>query len=261
MKKIHNRALERLKKGDLALGVALRQCRTVDIGRILYSADIDWINIDMEHASINLDEAIQIAVAAQDVGITPLVRVPGHEHYHASKVLDGGGMGIIFPHVATAEQASRLVSYCKYPPLGHRSFASNIAQLHFQPLTMTEATALLNGSIMIVIMLETPTAIENAEAIAAVEGVDVAYIGSQDLTLEMGISGQFDHPRFVEAVKKVVTACQKHGKFPGLGGLFDDVLIDRYIQMGIRCLNTGTDISYIISGARARVKKLRSFKR
>ena len=117
---IKNIAKEKLQAGELAIGVGLRQARTVDIAKAMKTAGFDWLFIDMEHNSMDLDTATQISVTAQDVGITPLLRVPGFQHFHASRALDGGAQGIVVPHVDTKETAIQMVCQCKYPPLGHR---------------------------------------------------------------------------------------------------------------------------------------------
>ena len=98
---IKNIAKEKLQAGELTIGVGLRQARTVDIAKAMKTAGFDWLFIDMEHNSMDLDTATQISVTAQDVGITPLLRVPGFQHFHASRALDGGAQGIVVPHVDT----------------------------------------------------------------------------------------------------------------------------------------------------------------
>src|SRR3989441_12718286 len=121
MAHIPNKARERLVAGQLSLGMALRQARTVDIGRVLAACGFDFAFIDMEHNTMGVDTAAQIAVACHDAGGTPPVRGPGYEHYLATRLLDARAVGIVFPHVDTPEQARQLVRNCKYPPMGHRS--------------------------------------------------------------------------------------------------------------------------------------------
>src|SRR2546422_8880385 len=98
MAHIPNKARERLAAGQLALGMALRQARTVEIGRVLAACGFDFAFVDMEHNTMSIDTAAQIAVACHDAGVTPLVRVPGYEHHLATRLLDAGAMGIVFPH-------------------------------------------------------------------------------------------------------------------------------------------------------------------
>ena len=257
MANLVNYCKEQLERGELSIGCGLRQTRTVDIGRILKTTGWDWAFLDLEHNSMSMDTAVQIQVACQDAGVTPLVRVPGYEHYLATRMLDSGAMGIVFPHVDTAEQAAKLVSFCKYPPLGHRSVAGNMSQLNFEAVPYQEATRLVNENTLIVIMLESPQAIANAESIAAVPGVDSLLIGSNDLLMEMGLPSQVDHPKLEEAMHTVIEACKKHGKHPGLGGVYDEGVCSKFIKMGMRLVLGGGDIAFLMGAATARARFLK----
>lgn len=260
MTTLYNRAKSQLEKGALCIGLGLRAVRTVEIGRILETCGYDFAFIDMEHNSMSVDTAVQIAVACQDAGVTPLVRVPGYEHYLATRVLDAGAMGIVFPHVDSAEQAAQLVSFCKYPPKGHRSAAGNMAQLNFKAVPQTEASDTINANTLVVIMVESPQAIEQVDAIAAVEGVDVVLVGCNDLCMEMGIPSQFDHPRLAEAMQKVADACRAQGKYAGLGGIYDEKLVTNYVAMGIPFVLGGGDVPIFMAAATQRAKFLRGIK-
>ena len=257
---VPNQARRRLAAGELALGMGLRQARTVDIATIAKTSGFDWIFIDMEHSSMDVDLASQLAMAALSVGIAPLVRVPGHEHHHASRLLDNGAQGIVAPHVDTVEEAKRIASACRYPPVGHRSMAGAQPQLGFRTLPPAEATRLVNEQMLITVMLETPKAIANADVIAQVEGVDALLIGTSDLCAEMGIHGQLGDSRVAEAYKTVIAACKKHGKYPGMGGVYETKLMEKYIGLGMRMILSGSDLSFMMAGARARTEFLRSVK-
>ena len=252
MTELRNVAKERLEAGELALGMGLRQARGVDIGKIMKSCGYDWLFIDMEHNAMSVEDAVNISVAAQDAGITPIVRVPGFEHYHATRVLDGGALGIVVPHVDTPEQAAQVVDNCMYPPLGHRSVTGALPQLDFASVPMAEATKAINDATLVIVMLETPQAVDNADAIAAVEGVDVVLTGTNDLCIEMGIPGEVDHPRVVDAFEKIIAACNAHGKHPGLGGVYAPDLMERYVGMGMRLVLTGSDLSMMMIAAKDR---------
>jgi 2-keto-3-deoxy-L-rhamnonate aldolase RhmA len=257
MREVRNAVRDRLAAGELAIGVGLRQARGVDVGKIMRTCGFDWLFIDMEHSSMSVDDAVQISVAAQDAGIAPFVRVPGFEHHHATRVLDGGALGVVFPHVDTPEQARQLVDHCRYPPAGHRSIAGALPQLDFEAVPAGEATAALNAATMIVIMLETPRAIANAEEIAAVPGVDALLVGTNDLCLEMGIPGRIDDERVVAAFETVIAACRAQGKHPALGGVYVPDLMERYIAMGMRMVLAGSDLSLMMAAARERTAHLR----
>ena len=254
---VRNAAKERLEAGELALGMGVRMSRTVDIAKAMKTCGYDWLFIDMEHSSLNLDTAAQICVAAQSVGVTPIVRVPGFEHHHASRVLDGGAQGIVVPHVDTPDTAARIVRQCRYPPLGRRSVVGGLAQLDFESYSVAESTEAVNASTLVIVMIETPEAVENVDAIAAVEGVDGLLVGTNDLCMEMGMPGRVGDPAVMEAQAKVIAACRRHGRFPGLGGVYDPSLMERYIEMGMRLILCGNDLSMLMAGASARSKQLR----
>ena len=254
-----NIAKDKFLKGELSLGVGIRQSRTVDIGKIMAVSDYDWLFIDMEHNSMGVDVASQISVAAQDAGITPIVRVPDFAHHHATRVLDSGAMGIVFPHVDDADTARKLVSYCLYPPKGHRSMTGSLPQLNFEKLPIPEVATIINESMLVVIMLESPKAIDNVEEIASIPGVDVILIGTNDLCMEMGIPGDYSNSKIKEAYSKVISACKKYNKTPGMGGVYNEELMSEYINMGMRFILAGSDLSFMMTAAQQRSKNLRSF--
>ncbi len=230
MVEIRNVLKEKLDAGGLALGVGLRGARSVEIGKAMKTAGFDWLFIDMEHTAIGIDHASDISVAAQDAGITPIVRVPGFEHHHATRVLDGGAQGIVVPHVDDAETARRMVRNVRYPPLGKRSLYGALPQVDFEAHPVGELLEALNRATFLVLMIESAEGAEAADEIAAVEGVDALLIGTSDLTAELGIPGQLEHPRVVEVYEKVLAACKKHGKHAGMGGVYnpaDDEALSR----------------------------------
>ena len=254
-----NIAKEKILNNELCLGVGLRQSRTVDIGKIMATSGYDWLFIDMEHNSMDIDIASQISVAAQDAGITPIVRVPDFAHHHATRVLDCGAMGVVFPHVENADIAKKLVSYCLYPPKGHRSMTGVLPQLDFKQQAIADVASTINDNMLIVIMLESPEAIDNVDSIAAIEGVDVVLIGTNDLCMEIGVPGDYSNPKVKDAYIKVIEACKKYGKTPGMGGVYNEELMSEYIKMGMRFILSGSDLSFMMHSASQRSNKLRSF--
>jgi len=245
-------ARQRMERGEVALGIGVKFARTVDVAKAMKAAGYDWLFIDLEHGSMSLDTAAQISMAALDAGITPLVRVPNGEFGMATRVLDNGAMGIVTPHVDTADEAREIVSRLKFPPVGHRSVSSGLPHLDYKPLGMRVIADTLNAAMLNVVMLETPQAIANAEAIAAVPGIDGLLVGANDLCAEMGIAGDYGNPRLGEAIARVVAACRKHGKWPGVAGVYDETLLPRYLALGPAFVLCGTDISMLIAGASRR---------
>jgi 4-hydroxy-2-oxoheptanedioate aldolase len=258
MAMIQNPARERLQNGELSIGIGLRQARTVDIASAMRTCGFDWLFLDLEHGAMGLDTAVQISIAALAAGISPIVRVPKGRYDLATRALDGGAFGIVVPHVDTAEEAREIVDRLKYPPAGHRSVTGAMAQFAFAAMPLAEAAAAINDNMLIVVMLETPEAIANAEAIAAVPGIDVLLIGTNDLTCEMGIPGELMHARVAEAYETMVAACARHGKWAGMGGVYSDEGLRRYIGLGVRMVLAGSDLSFLMAAGLARTKSLRA---
>jgi 2-keto-3-deoxy-L-rhamnonate aldolase RhmA len=251
-----NLARKQLERGEVSLGAGVRMARTVDIAKVMKSCGFDWLFIDLEHSTMSLDTAVQISVAALEVGIAPLVRVPEGELTMASRALDGGALGIVIPHVDTAEQARRIVEALKFPPMGKRSMGGNLAALEFEAVNAQSAVA-LNALTLVVVMLETRTAIANAEEIASIPGVDVLMVGSSDLSMEMGIFGNLTDVRLVDSFRHVIEVCARQGKWPGMGGVYEPELMLRYIGMGMQMVLSGSDLSFILSAAKQRANSLR----
>ncbi|MGH7093772.1 MAG: HpcH/HpaI aldolase family protein, partial [Stellaceae bacterium] len=171
-----NAARDKLEAGELALGVILRQARTVDIAPAMKACGFDWLFLDLEHNSMDLDTAVQISVAALGAGIAPIARVPAGQLWLATRVLDGGALGIVMPHVDTPEEAQRVARALRYPPRGHRSVAGGLPHLGYRKMSLRETCDAIDAATFVVVMLETPTAIANADKIAAVPGIDCLLI-------------------------------------------------------------------------------------
>jgi 2-keto-3-deoxy-L-rhamnonate aldolase RhmA len=254
---IRNVAREKLEEGKLSLGVGIRMTRSVEIAKAMAVAGFDWLFLDMEHGVMSLESCAQIATAALDAGITPIARVPNGEYSMATRALDNGVLGIVVPHVDTEEEAREVVNRLKYPPIGHRSMGGTGPHYGLRAASTGEAAEALNAANLTIVMLETPTAIANADAIAAVPGIDVLLMGTNDLCAEMGIHGQFGHDRVVEAYRALVAACKKHVKFAGMGGVYTEDLLARYIEMGVRFVLAGQDGPFMMTAATARAASMR----
>jgi 4-hydroxy-2-oxoheptanedioate aldolase len=257
MAAIENQALKRLKAGEVSIGIGLRQARLAETAIALAGCGYDWLFIDLEHNQMSIDTAAQLSAAALGFGIAPLVRVPQGQYTLATRALDGGAQGIVMPHVDSPEEAKEAVQKLRYPPVGHRSVTGALPQLRFAATPIGEATRAVDRETMLVLMLETPQAVEAADAIAAVEGVDALLIGTNDLAMEMGIPGDVGNPRIVTAYERVLAACKRHGKVPGMGGVYTEDLMRRYIGMGMRFVLAGNDLSFLMAAARQRAQFLR----
>ncbi len=255
------RARDRLAADRLVLCMGLRQARTVDIGAIVARTGFDALYVDMEHSPVSFETASAICIAAVGAGVTPLVRVPGHSSSDISRVLDGGAQGVIVPHVDTREQAQAVVRAARFAPLGRRSVMGGGPGIDYRSLSAADTNALLNAQTLVVVMLETPEAIANADAIASVDGIDMLLIGSNDLCNEMGIPGQLRDPRLRDAYRDVAAACRKYGRVLGVGGIRGDAQLQReLIEMGARFLIAGHDVGYLTAGAQRDADALRTLR-
>jgi len=257
---IINSARERLARGEVALGFGVRLAKSAEIAKAAKTAGFDWLFLDLEHSALSIETASQLAIAALDAGIAPIARVPKGEYSLATRLLDNGVLGIIVPHIDTADEAREVADRLRYPPQGHRSIFSSMPQLGYRAVKAAEMTAALNAANLITVMLETPTAIDNAEAIAAVDGIDPLMIGTNDLCIEMSIPGELANPKIADAYAAVVAACRKHGKWPGMGGVYDEPLMQRYVDLGCRFLMAGADLAFMMSAGAKRTGFLRGLK-
>jgi 2-keto-3-deoxy-L-rhamnonate aldolase RhmA len=241
--------------------MVVRLVTSVEIANIARECGFDSLYIDLEHSSLSLETASQICMAALDAGVAPFVRVPSHGPEYVSRALDGGALGVIAPHVGNAAEAAAVVRNAKFPPIGDRSVTAGIPHLGFRTIPAAEFRRHLNEQTVVVVMIETEAALEEVDAIAAVPGVDVLLIGTNDLCADMGIDGEFDSERVDDAYRRVIAACERHGKWAGVGGLASRPdLLAKYVAAGARYVSSGADLSFILSAGKQRAKEIRELK-
>jgi len=241
---------ELMTVGNVAVGGAVRLGRTPEIVTAFKTAGLNWLFLDLEHGPHSIDTVSQIAMTALHAGLSPIARVPAGEFGMATRLLDNGAMGLVMPHVDTAAQARQLVEKLRFPPIGTRSVYGGMPQFGFAPRGIAEASEILNRETLVIVMLESTEAIANAAEIAATPGVDVLFVGANDLCVEMGIPGGFHNPRFIAAMEETIAACRFHGKWAGLGGMYDADLLDRFIASGVQFVLAGSDLSFLMAEAK-----------
>ncbi len=204
-----NRVKRILREGGLALGTHVGGIPDPQIVEIIGLAGFDAAFIDMEHTSFDLHDVQAMVMAAERVGITPLVRTPGFDPAFILRLLDMGVQGIQVPHVADAATARAAVAAVRYPPQGERGMAAGSRAAEFGRIPLTEHMAQSNREILLACMIEDMAAVECIDEIAAVEGVDLLAVGPSDLSRSLGVSGTPDHPRLVAAIDRVRAAAKK----------------------------------------------------
>src|SRR5215471_7447994 len=255
---LRNNVKEKLARGEVVASMTVRLVRQVEIAQIAKTAGFDTIYVDMEHCSASIETTSQICMAALAVGIAPFVRVPANTPEYITRVLEGGALGVIAPHIGSAVEARAVVKAAKFLPLGARSVAGGLPHLHFRTLPAAEAFAALNDATMVMVQFESAAALARAEEIVAVAGIDMVMIGTNDLLCDWGIPEQYEHPKVREAYEMTIAACRRHGKHVGVSGLATrPTLVERYVRMGARYVSTGTDLAFLMGACAQRAKQVR----
>jgi len=232
----------RLRKGGTALGQMAFEFFTPGLSQIMANAGAEFVILDTEHAGVGIDTIKSQVAYARGTGVAPIVRVTGTQYHLIAPMLDAGVHGIMVPMVETAEQARKIASWCRYRPEGVRGLAFGMPHDDYAGGGHVPKMKAANERTLVIALIETVAGIDNVDAIMATPGIDVGWMGHYDLTNAMGIDGQFDHPRYKAAVKKLVQACAKHKKAAGF--LCGDVKTGRqYLKWGFRILCYGTDIA------------------
>jgi 4-hydroxy-2-oxoheptanedioate aldolase len=252
---LRNHMKEKLARDEVVASMTVRLSRSIEIAQIAATAGFDTLYVDLEHNTLSIDTCCQICISAQQIGITPLVRVPANTADYICRVLDGGAMGVITPHVRSAAEAKEMVDLVKFPPIGHRSAGGALSHYQYRSFPSAETNAAMNDATSLVVMMETVAALENVEEIIATDGIDMLLVGSNDLCAEMGITGQFDHPKLKDAFARSIAAARKVGKHVGIGGLAArDDLMAQFVKMGARYVSTGTDLGFLASACAQRAR-------
>lgn len=255
---LRNNVREKISAGEVASSMTVRLVRHVEIARLARTAGFDSFYVDMEHSSFDFDTTGQICMMGLEVGITPMVRVPANTPEYISRVLDGGALGIIAPDVRSAAEARQVVAAAKYPPLGGRGLSGSLPHLQFRSFPTASVLAALNAATLVIVQFESAEAVACADEIAAVDGVDMVLIGTNDLMADLGIPGQFDNVKVREAYSATIEACRRHGKHVGVGGLSSrpDLVAD-FVRQGARYVSTGTDLAFLLGAAAQKARQVR----
>ena len=203
---------------QLKVSHALFEFSTPGIGQLLGSAGVDFVFVDMEHSGFGISEIKELVTSMRAAGLPSMVRPPSKSYHHIARTLDVGADGLLLPMVASADEAREIIKHMYYPPR-----------------TPAAALAAANRRIGMAALIETAEGVDNVEASAAVPGVDCLWLGHFDLSASLGIPGQFDHPDFVRAERRIRRAARRHGK--ALGFLVVDA------KQGSACFRKGYDVS------------------
>lgn len=253
MAPLNSRVKQRLQAGETVVGTMIQTFNVPATVSIAAAAGAEFLMFDMEHTSLSTDTFATLAALTRALGMAPMVRAPSADYPQLSQLLDMGAMGVMLPSVGTAEQAAAIVARAKYAPEGKRGNAFGIAHDDWKPGNPVETMRAANAGILLIAQIETAEGVGNVDAIAAVPGIDVLWIGHNDLTTSLGISGQFDHPLYQKACADVIAACTRHGKIAGFRP--DSVEHAKVMSaQGFRALAVQSDLAIYRNGLSAALK-------
>ena len=246
---------QRLQNGETLLGCFLNLGSPLT-AEMVGKAGFDFVVIDLEHGSGTEANVLHQLQALEHTGTKSVIRVEGHARQRAHRVLDLGAHGIMFPRVNTAGEARDCVAALRYPPDGVRGVASMNRACEFG-LTFRDYVAASRTSLLGVMQIETAESVAHVDEIAAVDGVDVLFTGPLDLSMSLGILGQYEHPEFSKALAATAGAARKHGKTAGVLMAAPDMLA-RYLDYGYRFLACGSDGAMVNQAARSLASSMRN---
>lgn len=200
---------------SLKIGHFVVEFATPGIGHIMKSAGCDFVLFDMEHSGFGFETVKSAIRYMQAADLPAIVRVPSRDYHHIARACDMGAEGVMLPMVGSAAEARRILDAVKYHPIGHRGVALQVAHDDYRAGPVAEKLAAANRRTTLFAQIETAEGVRNADAIAALDGVDCLWVGHFDLSVSLGVPGQFDHPKFAKAIDRVVAAARKHGKALG----------------------------------------------
>jgi 2-keto-3-deoxy-L-rhamnonate aldolase RhmA len=252
-----NTVKAKLAAGGTCLGAFMFEFATTGVARLAAQAGAEFAVFDMEHTGWSIETIRMLLATCGGADLTPMVRVPATEYHFIARALDTGARGIMVPMVESAEQARRIVECSKYPPVGRRGAAFGVAHDDYTTGDVLDKIAAANRETLLIAQIETAAGVRHVEEIAAVNGIDVLWIGHFDLSNSLGIPVQFTHPQFQDAVQKVLAACKTHGKAAGF--MCSDVASGRaLLAQGFRILAYSGDLWLYQNALRQGLAELRA---
>lgn len=252
-----NRFKQKLAAGVIPVGHMIVEFGTRGIAQILDNAGIDFVLIDTEHTPYTAADLADLFAWFKATTIAPFVRIPEIQYHFIARTMDAGALGVMVPDVKNGEQARAIVDAVKYAPLGQRGMIMNHAHTDYVPADPVEYTAYSNENSTVICQIESEEGLANLEGIASTPGVDVLWVGHSDLTQSMGIPGQFDNPRFLDALKRIVATAAKHDLVAAAqpGNL---TLASQWLDLGFGALSYSVDHAVYSAALKQGVEDIRT---
>jgi 2-keto-3-deoxy-L-rhamnonate aldolase RhmA len=245
-----NHTLDRVRRGETVFGCAIQSFRSPEVARLFAAAGFDYIFIDAEHGGFDLETIQEIVAASVSAGITPLVRVGELLYSLVAGALDVGAQGIILPRVEFPEEIRKAIGWMRFPPVGQRGFGVIAPAIDYGSASFPEIIAHQNANTLVVVQFETRAAIERCDELLDVGGFDVAMIGPADLSISLGVPGQFDNPILIGAAKRLIDACASRGVVPGVQ-CRTVAQAEAWIGRGVKFVGVGSEHGLLLDSARS----------
>jgi 2-keto-3-deoxy-L-rhamnonate aldolase RhmA len=252
-----NTVKQALKEGKTQFGCNTSMLRSPEVPRILAAAGLDWSYLDSEHGGFDLETLQDLIRAANEAGLCPIVRVADLQYPLVARALDCGAQGVLFPRVESPELLERAISWTRFPPEGVRGYGLQPTHVGYEAVGMPDIIAHSNANTMVVLQIETRTALERIDELLSVPKIDAVMIGPADLSISLGVAGQFEHPTLVAAIQKIRDACIRHGIAPGIH-MRSLKLVQYWRDRGMLFLSCNSEIGFMLEKATETVAALKS---
>jgi 2-keto-3-deoxy-L-rhamnonate aldolase RhmA len=253
-----NHVKQKLKQGEPALGAWLL-FPSIATARIMSQLGFDWLVVDMEHSAQSTPIMAGMVATIADAGTcAPIVRIPNNSVEWYKWALDAGAWGIVVPMVNSREEVLRALDYSKYPPLGNRSIGGTFGPYGFGTTDWPDYLKVANDEIMTIVQIESAQGLQNVEEILSVPGIDVAFIGPNDLHAQIGLVPSSDgaEPEFLDALERVKAAASTYNIPLGIFSSNGEAALAR-IKQGFQMISVTTDVSSMIASARRNLEVAR----
>jgi 2-keto-3-deoxy-L-rhamnonate aldolase RhmA len=252
-----NTVKQALKEGKTQFGCNTSMLRSPEVPRILAAAGLDWSYLDSEHGGFDLETLQDLIRAANEAGLCPIVRVADLQYPLVARALDCGAQGVLFPRVESPELLERAISWTRFPPEGVRGYGLQPTHVGYEAVGMPDIIAHSNANTMVVLQIETRTALERIDELLSVPKIDAVMIGPADLSISLGVAGQFEHPTLVAAIEKIRDVCIRHGIAPGIH-MRSLKLVQYWRDRGMLFLSCNSEIGFMLEKATETVAALKS---
>lgn len=248
-----SRVLQKLRNGKVTLMTSNTSYPSTGIVEMIGLLDFDAVWLDMEHQNYSYEQIFNLALACRATGIDGMVRIRKGAYWSYSRAFEAGAAGIMVPHCLNGEEARDIVRFSRFAPMGMRGMDGIEPAADYGLAPMAEYMVHANQETFIAVQIEDAEAVRNVDDIAAVEGIDILFVGPADLSQSLGVPLQFDHQLMRDAIDRVANAAVKHGKWWGIP-VSDPEQGAAYYEMGARFLASGSAITLLRDG----FKKLRN---